>query len=145
MSLPAPKPGLVICYSFLWSGEHDRGAREGAKDRPCAIVLAVRRGECGDLRAVVAPITHALPEALRAAIEIPARTRMALGLDNARQWLRADELNAFSWPGFDLRPIPGRENEYAYGMAPPSLFEKLRALILKRDAERKARRIVERD
>ena len=40
MSLPDPKPGLVIRYSFLWSHERDRGAIEGSKDRPCAIVLA---------------------------------------------------------------------------------------------------------
>jgi hypothetical protein len=37
MSLPAPKPGLVIRYSFLWSNEEAKGATDGAKDRPCAI------------------------------------------------------------------------------------------------------------
>jgi hypothetical protein len=30
MSLPVPKPGLVIRYSFLWSSEHGEGATEGA-------------------------------------------------------------------------------------------------------------------
>jgi hypothetical protein len=34
VSFPAPKPGLVIRYSFLWSHEADAGAVEGAKDRP---------------------------------------------------------------------------------------------------------------
>lgn len=29
MSLPVPKPGLVIRYSFLWSREHAQGAMEG--------------------------------------------------------------------------------------------------------------------
>lgn len=43
MSLPDPKPGLVIRYGFLWSDERAGGAVEAAKDRPCAIVVAVRR------------------------------------------------------------------------------------------------------
>ena len=42
MSLPAPQPGLVIRYAYLWAREHDRGAEDGAKDRPCAIVAARR-------------------------------------------------------------------------------------------------------
>ncbi|MGE0425748.1 MAG: hypothetical protein AB7O88_26040 [Reyranellaceae bacterium] len=61
MSLPAPKPGLVIRYSFLWSGEHAEGAEEGARDRPCAIVVAVRRDPNGDIQTIVAPITHRPP------------------------------------------------------------------------------------
>ena len=44
MSLPIPRPGLVIRYSFLWSNEKAKRAAEGAKDRPCAIIVATRRG-----------------------------------------------------------------------------------------------------
>lgn len=40
MSLPAPRPGLVISYAYLWAREHGRGAEEGLKDRPYAIVAA---------------------------------------------------------------------------------------------------------
>ena len=40
MSLPTPRPGLVIRYAYLWADEHRRGAEEGLKDRPCAIVAA---------------------------------------------------------------------------------------------------------
>lgn len=40
MGLPAPVPGLVIRYSYLWLEEHRQGREEGVKDRPCAIVLA---------------------------------------------------------------------------------------------------------
>jgi hypothetical protein len=58
MSLPVPKPGLVIRYSFLWSSDHAEGATEGAKDRPCAIVVAARRDLHGDIETIVAPITH---------------------------------------------------------------------------------------
>ena len=32
MTFPAPRPGLVIRYSFLWSEERDAGTEEGAKD-----------------------------------------------------------------------------------------------------------------
>ena len=40
MSLPKPRPGLVISYAYLWAGEYGRGAEEGLKDRPCAIIAA---------------------------------------------------------------------------------------------------------
>lgn len=53
MSYPAPLPGLVIGFSFLWSREAKIGATEGRKDRPCAIVVAVPRGKAGDLRVAV--------------------------------------------------------------------------------------------
>ncbi len=144
MTIPAPSPGLVIRYSFLWSRDKDRGASEGVKDRPCAIVLAIRRSEDGEIKVVVAPITHS-PPSDPAAIEIPSRTRRSLGLDDERQWIAIDELNAFSWPGFDLRPIPGRRGQFVYGMLPEALYERMRVGILRRDAEGKARRIVDRD
>jgi hypothetical protein len=40
MPLPRPQPGLVICYEFLWSQEHEAGAAQGEKKRPC-VVLAI--------------------------------------------------------------------------------------------------------
>jgi len=62
MSLPIPKPGLVIRYGFLWSNEEAKGATEGTKDRLCAIVVAVRRDPNGEIDTIVAPITHRPPE-----------------------------------------------------------------------------------
>lgn len=112
MSLPVPKPGLVIRYRFLWSSEHAEGAAEGVKDRPCAIVVAARRDPSGEIQTVVAPITHQPPEDPAASIEIPAATCRSLGLDSGRHWLRLDELNRFSWPGYDLRPLPGQPGRY---------------------------------
>ncbi len=132
MSLPAPRPGAVIRYAFLWSDEAQRGASEAAKDRPVAIVLAVRRADDDALRVVVAPITHAPPADAAASIEIPADTCIALGLDGGRHWLRTDEVNSFVWPGFDLRPIPGQGGAMEYGMLPRGLYEALRAAILAR-------------
>lgn len=145
MSLPVPKPGLVIRYSFLWSSEHAQGALEGAKDRPCAIVVAARHDPSGDIQVIVAPITHRLPEDPTASIEIPAATCGTLGFDTGRHWgrhwLRLDELNRFAWPGFDLRPIPGQPGRYDYGMLPPGLFQQLRDGILARQKARSGRAI----
>ena len=139
MSFPVPRPGLVIRYGFLWSHEQDAGAEEGSKDRPCAIVVATQRDRDGDIRAIVAPITHAHPDDPAASIEIPPAVCRALGLDGGRHWLRLDELNRFTWPGYDLRPIPGRAGAFAYGMLPAGLFEALRQGILARQAARRVR------
>lgn len=136
MSFPDPRPGLVIRYAFLWSHERDRGAEEAAKDRPCAIVVATRRDENGDIRVIVAPITHLPPNDPDASIEIPADVCRGLGLDGDRHWLRLDELNRFAWPGFDLRAVPGRPGRYEYGMLPHDLFERLRRGILERQKAR---------
>jgi hypothetical protein len=134
--LPAPRPGLVIRYSFLWSHEADAGAEEAAKDRPCAIVVAARSDENGDIRTIVAPITQTPPEDPADSIEIPPDVCRRLNLDSGRHWLRFDELNRFAWPGYDLRPIPQRPGEYAYGMLPPGLFEALRQGVLARQQAR---------
>ena len=57
MRLPTPQPGLVISYAYLWVREHGRGAEEGRKDRPCAIVAARQVTEEREVVTVV-PITH---------------------------------------------------------------------------------------
>ena len=139
MSFPAPKPGLIIRYSFLWSHEKEAGAEEAAKDRPCAIVVAARRDDDGDIRTLVVPITHSPPEDPADSIEIPASVANALGLDDERHWLRLDELNRFSWPGYDLRPMPGRPGKYDYGMLPREIFEQLKDGILARQRAKRGR------
>lgn len=144
MTLPAPKPGLVIRYSFLWSHEKDAGAEEGSKDRACAIVVATPRRENGEIAVIVAPVTHAPPDDQADSIEIPPAICRSLGLDGQRHWLRLDELNRFAWPGYDLRTILGRPDEYAYGMLPRTLFEQLRTAILDRQ-KAKAPRVQRRD
>ncbi|NIA72097.1 hypothetical protein HBA54_26245 [Pelagibius litoralis] len=108
MNIPDPRLGLVIRYGFLWSHESDDGVDESVKDRPRAIVVATRRQPNDEVRVVVAPITREQPTDLSASIEIPTAVRQKLGLKSARQWLRFDELNRFTWPGYDLRAIPGR-------------------------------------
>ena len=61
MSLPRPEAGLVVRYGYLWYSEHARGQEEGAKDRPCAIILAVSDKKAGRNRVWLLPITHLAP------------------------------------------------------------------------------------
>jgi hypothetical protein len=144
VTFPAAKPGLVIRYSFLWSHEKDAGAEEGSKDRPCAIVVAAPRKDNGDIAVIVVPVTHARPDDPADSLEIPAAICRSLGLDGQGHWLRLDELNTFAWPGYDLRAIPGKAGEYAYGMLPKTLFEDLRTAILDRQ-KAKSQRVLRRD
>ena len=65
MPLPDPVPGLVIRYAYLWFGEYAAGQEEGVKDRPCAIVAAIRSDEDGNTRVLVLPITHTPPAVAR--------------------------------------------------------------------------------
>ncbi len=108
MNWPVPRPGLVIRYSYLWESEARQGREEGVKDRPCAIVLVVlREGEHPIVR--VLPVTHTVPDNPADALEIPAETKVRLGLDAERSWVVLTEANDFIWPGPDLRPLPGRD------------------------------------
>ena len=84
MTWPAPQPGLVIRYSYLWKREALTGQEEGAKDRPCAVVLAVR-DEAGRMQIYALPITHSPPTDGADAIEIPAMVKARMGLDGARK------------------------------------------------------------
>ncbi len=139
MSLPIPQPGLVIRYSYLWADEHDDGREEGAKDRPCAVLLATTTDE-GDLRVIVLPITHAPPRSFQDAIEIPTLTKQRLGLDDDRSWIMLTEGNAFLWPGPDLRAAPRRGPEsVALGFLPAKLFDTVRRRFLSLHRRSKAR------
>ena len=71
-AFPAPVPGLVIRYGYLWYGEHRQGREEGQQDRPCAIVASIRADENGETRVLVLPVTHSPPEHASLPIEIPA-------------------------------------------------------------------------
>src|SRR5271167_4767689 len=127
MALPEPVAGLIIRYSYLWCREHLEGRDEGQKDRPCAIVAALRVDETGDTRVLVLPITHTPPDHPALAVEIPATVKRRLQLDDASSRIVLSEWNEFVWPGRDLRRLPGATDaSVAYGMLPPSLFEVIR-------------------
>jgi hypothetical protein len=128
---PEPAPGQLIRYSFLWKREAAEGREEGAKDRPCAIIVVVQRKGLRPLVRVL-PVTHAGPSDPAGALEIPLTTKRRLGLDSERSWIMLDEANDFTWPGPDLRPARnGDLDSIIYGKLPPQfrilLAERLRA------------------
>ena len=137
MSFPAPRPGLVIRYSFLWSREAKSGAIEGRRDRPCAIVVAAPLNAQGETRVAVVPITPSAPLDPETAIALPAAVQRMLGLDVEPAWICLDEINVFAWPGFDVRTIPGTDR-IAYGPLPQHLFEQVRQGVLRLNRERRA-------
>ncbi len=130
MPIPDPVPGLVLHYSYLWHDQHRRGLEEGTKNRPCVIVLSMTE-ENGEIMVTVAPITHTAPARQGEAVEIPVATKARLGLDRERSWVVVTEVNRFSWPGHDLRPVPGASaGTYAYGVVPPGFFWQIKDGIL---------------
>jgi mRNA-degrading endonuclease toxin of MazEF toxin-antitoxin module len=129
MAIPNPEPGLVISYAYLWRRDYDAGQEEGRKNRPCVIVVSVEKQESGTV-VTVAPITHSPPQSGTPSMEIPPRVKQHLGLDDDRSWVILDEVNQFVWPGYDLRPVPGRQGGITYGFLPPRLFDQIRSAIL---------------
>jgi len=142
--IPAPFPGLVICYSFLWSHKAKKGLSEGKKDRPCAIVLLKAELE-GDRKIVtVAPITHT-PNDPGRAVALPPKLKRHLGLDDNESWIVLDEINRFVWPGPDLRPISRRHpGVFSFGVLPTDIFDQMKEVINKLRAERGLIKVVTR-
>ncbi len=142
MVLPkTPFPGMVVRYSFLWSSEARAGQTEGRKDRPCGIVIAIRRAADGRFRVRGLPITDAPTEEARS-IAIPSRVKRHLGLDADASWIVLDEANEFFWPGADLRPISrSKPGVWTFGVLPTEVFEniqaKLRGLLQQRRTVRR--------
>jgi mRNA-degrading endonuclease toxin of MazEF toxin-antitoxin module len=132
VAFPEPEIGLVICYSYLWADEAAAGRAEGRKSRPCAIVVVVQQADDLAPRVVVTPITHVPPRDPAGAVEIPPSVKRHLGLDDDRSWVVVDDVNVFRWPGFDLRPLPGTRDRYAYGVVPPRFFELIKARMMAR-------------
>jgi hypothetical protein len=126
VAFPEPVPGLVIRYGYLWAAEHKRGQDEGAKDRPCAVIL-VTVNEDDEQVITVLPISHSPPADPHLAVEIPVPVKRRLKLDDERSWVVLTEANRFIWPGPDLRPSkPGDSASVGYGPLPFALFEEIR-------------------
>ena len=128
MALPAPAPGLVIAYSYLWFYEHNQGHEDGRKVRPAVILFATETDTDGDLGVYVSPITHATPPNPEVAVEIPPQVGKRLGLDDQKSWAILDEVNHFTWPGVELGQAPVNPPSVAYGFLPPALFAKIRTI-----------------
>ncbi len=129
MPLDPPQPGQVIGYRYLWWNEHRKGHQEGAKERPCAVVYAVKN-VAGKTRVYVLPITHTKPFDTEDGIELLSQWKRHLGLDEQPSWIMASELNHFEWPGVDIR---GTDTEaISYGFLPHKVITRLREMIRER-------------
>jgi hypothetical protein len=119
MAIPSPRVGMVIRHSFLFSNGEE-------KERPAVVIVAVDPANAGDpLQVAVMPITHSPPLNAATALEIPARLKNHLKLDDDRSWVVIDEINEFVWPGYDLRQIPGNEGSWEYGQMPPGFIRQI--------------------
>ncbi|MFM9862929.1 MAG: hypothetical protein ACKVRO_04920 [Micropepsaceae bacterium] len=127
-----PAVGEVIPYWFLWHSEHEAGEESGRKLRPCVVVIALKTDD-DKTRISVLPITHVPPNPTRRAVEVPARVKATLGLDDGRSWIVCDEFNEFEWPGFDIGKTP--DGFAAFGRLPLGLLNAVRAEVV---AARKA-------
>lgn len=136
MALPEPKPGLVIRYDYLWSHEAAAGRDQG-KERPACLVAA----SDSSLRprfVVILPITHSPPDNDTVGIEIPARVKQVLGLDDAPSWVIVSEYNVDEWPNGGLAPLPGRPDVFSYGFIPPRLFGQVKEKFLELSEQRRS-------
>lgn len=136
---PRPAPGLVIRYAYLWHTEALAGIEEGAKERPCAIVLTTRNEQEKDIVRVL-PVTHRRPDDLSLAMEIPLDTKHRLGLDDDQSWIILSETNQFTWPGPDLRPArPGEIESIVYGKLPGTFYDRLASRLIATLRQKKLR------
>jgi len=79
---------------------------------------------------VILPITHTPPDKGTVGVEIPAKVRQAIGLDDAPSWVIVSDHNVDEWPNGGLAPVPGRPGAFSYGFIPPALFAQVKAKFL---------------
>jgi len=128
MVLPEPSPGLVIRYDYLWSSEAATG-REQGKERPACLVAATDSTVTPRFVVILA-ITHTPPHGNTVGVEIPAKVKHILGLDDAPSWVIVSEHNVDEWPSGGLSSIPGQPGIFSYGFIPPGLFASVKAKFL---------------
>lgn len=128
MPLPEPRPGLVIRYGYLWTREAAIGRDQG-KERPACLVAAMDSIALPRFVVILA-ITQARPDKGTVGVEIPAKVREALGLDDVPSWIIVSEHNVDEWPNGGLAPLPGRPGVFSYGFIPPGLFAQVKAKFL---------------
>jgi hypothetical protein len=136
VALPDPKPGLVVRYDYLWSREAAAGRDQG-KERPTCLIAA-SDSQTKPRYVVLLPITHSPPDASTVGIEIPARVKRAIGLDEAPSWVIVSEYNVDEWPSAGLSPLPGKPGTFSYGFIPPGLFAQIKTRFLQLAREGKS-------
>ena len=128
MTFPQPIAGMVIRYAYLWRSEHEQGIEEGAKDRPCAVLLAVT-DEAGDRKVIVLPIAHTPPrDPALAMSRFRHRPNAAFGLDVQRtvmDYHHGSQPLYLAGAGFASREIR-RYDLGCFCELPADLFRKVR-------------------
>ncbi|MCF3947812.1 hypothetical protein [Acidiphilium iwatense] len=114
----------MIRYDYLWTREAAAGRDQG-KERPACLVAAMDP-VVSPRFVVILPITHTAPGNDTVGIEIPAKVRQAIGLDDAPSWIIVSEHNVDEWPNGGLAPVPGRPGAFSYGFIPPRLFAQVK-------------------
>ena len=125
MSIPEPRPGLVIRYDYVWVREAALGHSHG-KDRP-ACLIAASDPATKPRFVVILPITRTPPREGAVGVSIPPKVRRAIGLDDKPSWIVVSEHNVDEWPNPGLRPLPGKRGIFSYGFIPPRLFARVKA------------------
>lgn len=128
MALPAPEPGLVVRYDYLWSHEARLGQDHG-KDRPTCLVAATD-SSVRPRHVLLLPITHTPPSGATVGIAIPPEVKRAIGLDDEPSWVIVSEYNVDEWPSSGLSPLPGKSGRFSYGFLPPGLFAQIKSRFL---------------
>lgn len=105
-----PEPGDVIHYSYLWRDEFKAGKEDGAKDRPCVVLVSELRGNT--TRVIVAPITSQ-DFAGSTSIKVPQPYIDAMNLKPG-SLIIASDLNAFDWISPDVRPRENASTHYGH-------------------------------
>lgn len=116
----------MIRYDFLWKEEQQAGREQGAKDRPCAIILTSKQHEDGSKDVVLCPITHSPPQHGESAVEIPPKVARYLRLDDERSWIKTDQVNTVQWEK-DRIPYgvtPAHPQQWIFGNLPRQLGRK---------------------
>jgi hypothetical protein len=124
---PEAQVGQIVRFDYLWRDEQTQGRIEGAKDRPCAVVVALRTDEKGDASVMLAPITHAQPKSSSLSIEIPNQAKSGTGLDADRSWLVLSEINLVKWS--DAGIVPAKSGQWLYGALPRGITAKTSAIV----------------
>ena len=101
----SPSRASSSAYDYLWTHEAAAGRDQG-KDRPACLVAA-SDSQTRPRFVVILPITHTPPDGNTIGIEIPAKVKQAIGLDDARSWVIVSEHNIDEWPNAGLSPVPG--------------------------------------
>ena len=141
-----PEVGLVIRYDYLWKNEEKTGRIDGAKDRPCAIILISQKGDNKTRDVYVCAITHTPPRQGETAVEIPYKVAKYLNLDHERMWVKTQEVNKMKWEEnripFGVSKTP--DGRWHYGMIPRALGQKIHEQALT-NSKTNALNIVRRD